>query len=196
MWHFLQKLSQALCEVSVLANSIASCTSLSWLLMLPVEMRFFHGVARKAFWEPIYGRIRYSGKINCRSKIKGLSQIQLCPTVEEVQACLLQAKNKGQDPEISCHWFSPYERLVQSSLCPHQATLISVPSCTPAGAVPRPALGAIGTRQLLGPHGFYGERTCPMNGTRAWGEGGERERPFVGLTILSWAWEEPGVLSN
>lgn len=163
--------------------------------MLPVEVKFFHGVARKAFWEPIYGRIRYSGKINCRSKIKGLSQIQLCPTVEAVQACLLQAKNKGQDPEISCHWFSPYEHLVQSSLCPHEATLISVPSCTPAGAVPRPALGATGTRQLLG-HMAAMEREHAQWMGQGHGGWGSRERPFVGLTILSWAWEEPGVLSN
>lgn len=68
--------------------------------MLPVEMRFFHGVARKAFWEPTYGTIRYRGKINCRTKIEGRSQIQLCPTVKEVQPCLLQVKNEGQDPEI------------------------------------------------------------------------------------------------
>ena len=93
--------------------------------------------------------------------VEGDQMAQLGPTVEEVQPCLHQAQKKGQGPEILWHWpdigraseafvvqFSPCQILVQRSLSPHPASLISTASCA---AAHRPVPGA---------HPSVGPRDC------------------------------------
>ena len=63
--------------------------------VLLVEMEFSRGVAREASWWPTYGRIRSSGKICCQSKIKGLSLVQLCPSVKEVSLVFIRPRTKA-----------------------------------------------------------------------------------------------------
>lgn len=90
---------------------------------------------------------------------------QLCLAVEEDQPCLYCAEKKGQGSEILCHWpgtgkasktfivwLSPYQSVVQLSLCPHLAGLVSLPSCVLACAVlPCPGLHLDLPDCLLGP---------------------------------------------
>lgn len=75
--------------------------------MLPVEIRYFHGVARKAFGGLMPGRMRRTGEIYWSwSEHKELAPgaqclihdqvAQLRPAVEAVQPHLHQAQKKGQ----------------------------------------------------------------------------------------------------
>lgn len=84
----------------------------NWFLeMLPVEIGFFHGVTRKAFWGLMPGRMRCTGKIYWSwREHKELSPgaqclihhlvAQLRPALEEVQPRLHQTQEKGQGLEM------------------------------------------------------------------------------------------------
>lgn len=78
----------------------------------------------------MHGRMRYNGKIhqtrNKRLPPGSWSLISIHLVVEEAQHCLPQVQ-KGQDPEIVCHQFSPCQSLVHFSLCLQLATLVPVP---------------------------------------------------------------------
>ena len=124
--------------------------------VLLVEMEFSRGVAREASWWRTYGRIRSSGKICCQSKIKGLSLVQLSPSVKEVQPCLHQAQKKGQCSKILCYQFSP--RLFPSSYLSLFLAVLLLVLCLGPGLEPR--WSALGPRRLPGPRGCYGNRTC------------------------------------
>lgn len=118
--------------------------------------------------------IRFSGKIYCRSKIKGLSLSSQCviaihPTVEKIQPCLHQATGRSR-PRDSVP-------LVQSSSVPLLTWLAySVFLTALAGTVPNPALcpallcaqptlclesaWLLGHKWLLVLHDCYGEKKC------------------------------------
>ena len=102
-----------------------------------VEMGSFHRVTGTAFMGPEYGRMRCSSKTYC-NKNKRLPPgyqclISIHPAVEETQPYIHQAQKKGQGPDIFYHQFSPYQNLIQFSLCPHLVSLVSVSRCTLAG---------------------------------------------------------------
>ena len=97
------------------------------IVLLPVEMGLFHRLMSNAFWWPMRGPLRGSGKVYCSSnkRLPPTSQClihsqvsQVRPAVEEVQPCLHQAQKKGQDPEMLCHCFIQCQSLVQFSLSP------------------------------------------------------------------------------
>lgn len=82
---------------------------------------------------------------------------------ERSPALSAQAEEKGQGPEILCHWpsicrapdafivlFSTWQSLIQLCLCPHPVSLVSVPTDCPTT---RSVLGA-----GLGAWGCYRER--------------------------------------
>ena len=71
------------------------------------------------------------------------------------KSILRQAQKRGQDPEILHRQFSPCQSLIQFNLCPHSASLISVPGCAPARCCVAAASlllePALGVRVAAGP---------------------------------------------
>lgn len=129
--------------------------------------RVLHGVARKAFWGAIYGRMRYS-VIFTRIGIKDWPPGFQCPSIllwKKSSLDFIKPRRKDRIHTFCAIGSVPY------SLCPQSASLASVSYCAlatttlPSQAHVWSSLGALGVAYLhlgpmqqLGPHGCYKER--------------------------------------